>query len=86
MKVKVLDAQLGPTLCDLMDCSLPGSSLLCVCVCVCVCVCISGKQPTSKFRRYGLISGSRRSPGKGNDNLLQYSCLEIPWTKEPSRL
>ena len=23
-----------------------------------------------------LISGSRRSPGEGNGNLLQYSCLE----------
>ena len=27
MKVKVLAAQLCPTLCDLMDCSLPGSSV-----------------------------------------------------------
>ena len=26
----------------------------------------------------GLISGSRRSPGGGNDNPLQYSCLENP--------
>ena len=26
-KVKVLVAQLCPTLCDLMDCSLPGSSV-----------------------------------------------------------
>ena len=24
----------------------------------------------------GLISGSGRSPGEGNGNLLQYSCLE----------
>ena len=24
----------------------------------------------------GLISGSKRSPGKGNSNPLQYSCLE----------
>ena len=28
MKVKVLVAQLCPTLCSSMDCSLPGSSLL----------------------------------------------------------
>ena len=27
-------------------------------------------------RDTGLISGSRRSPGGGNDNPLQYSCLE----------
>ena len=26
----------------------------------------------------GLIPGSGRSPGGGNDNLLQYSCLENP--------
>ena len=26
----------------------------------------------------GLISGSRRFPQRGNDNLLQYSCLENP--------
>ena len=27
-----------------------------------------------------------RSPGKGNGNPLQYSCLRIPWTEEPGRL
>ena len=32
------------------------------------------------------IPGLGRSPGEGNDNLLQNSCLEIPWTKEPDRL
>ena len=26
----------------------------------------------------GSIPGSGRSPGKGNSNLLQYSCLENP--------
>ena len=26
----------------------------------------------------GLIPGSRRSPGEGNGNPLQYSCLEKP--------
>ena len=30
----------------------------------------------------GLILGSGRSPGEGNSNPLQYSCLEIPWTEE----
>ena len=29
-------------------------------------------------RDTGLIPGSGRSPGGGNDNLLQYSCLENP--------
>ena len=29
----------------------------------------------------GLISGSGRSPGEGNGNPLQYSCLENPMDK-----
>ena len=29
-------------------------------------------------RDMGLISGSGRSPGVGNNNYLQYSCLENP--------
>ena len=33
-----------------------------------------------------LIPGSGRSPGKENDNPLQYSCLENSWTEEPGRL
>ena len=34
----------------------------------------------------GSIPGSGRSPGEGNDNPLHYSCLENPWTEEPSGL
>ena len=35
----------------------------------------------------GLIPGSGRSPGEGNGNLLQYSCLKkIPWTEKPGGL
>ena len=34
----------------------------------------------------GFIPGSRRSPGEGNSNPLQYACLEIPWAEEPGRL
>jgi len=30
----------------------------------------------------GLISGSGRSPGEGNGNPLQYSCLENPMDGE----
>ena len=30
----------------------------------------------------GLIPGRGRSPGGGNDNPLQYSCLENPMDKE----
>ena len=29
------------------------------------------------------IPGLGRSPGEGQGNPLQYSCLEIPWTEEP---
>ena len=28
----------------------------------------------------------RTSPGGGNGNSLQYSCLRIPWAEEPGRL
>ena len=31
----------------------------------------------------GLIPGSGRSPGEGNGNPLQYSCLENSWREEP---
>ena len=33
----------------------------------------------------GSIPGSRRSPGGGNGNPLQYSCLENPMEEEPGR-
>ena len=32
------------------------------------------------------IPGSGRSPGKGYGNLLQHSCLKMPWTEEPGGL
>ena len=32
------------------------------------------------------IPGLGRSPGGGNGNPLQYSCLDNPWTEEPGRL
>ena len=34
----------------------------------------------------GSMSGLGRFPGKGNENPLQYSCWEIPWTEEPGIL
>ena len=33
-----------------------------------------------------LIPGSGRSPGGGNDNPLQCSYWEIPWTEKPGGL
>ena len=63
-----------------------------VCVCVCVKLYIhkiyhltfpggpSGKESTCQcrldIRDTSLVSGLGRSPGDGNGNLLQYSCLE----------
>ena len=34
----------------------------------------------------GSISGSGRSPGEGNGNPLQYSCLGNPMIEEPGEL
>ena len=34
----------------------------------------------------GSVSGLERSPGDGNGNPLQYSCLENSWTEEPGGL
>ena len=39
---------------------------------------LSGKESTSNVGDLGLIPGSRRTPGEGNGNPLQYSCLENP--------
>ena len=36
------------------------------------------KNPSANARDLGLIPGSGRSPGEGNDCTLQYSCLENP--------
>ena len=35
-----------------------------------------GKESTCNSGDLGSIPGSGRSPGEGNDNPLQYSCLE----------
>ena len=39
---------------------------------------LSGKESTCSAGDLGLISGWGRSPGEGNDNPLQYSCLGNP--------
>jgi len=43
---------------------------------------LSGKESCLQYRRLvgdvGSILGSGRSPGEGNGNPLQYSCLENP--------
>ena len=35
------------------------------------------KNPSTSVGNVSLIPGTGRSPGGGNGNLLQYSCLEI---------
>ena len=37
-----------------------------------------GKESTCSVGDQGLIPGLGRYPGEGNDNTLQYSCLENP--------
>ena len=49
------------------------------------------KASASNVGDLGSIPGLGRSPGEGNGNPLQYSCLEnlawgIPWMEEPGRL
>ena len=38
------------------------------------------------IRDLGSILGSRRSPGGGHGNPLQYLVWRIPWTEEPGEL
>ena len=66
-------AQSCPTLCDPMDCSLPGSSMSGI-------FQASGKEPVCKSRRerHGSIPGSGRAPRGGRGSPLQSSCLENP--------
>ena len=40
----------------------------------------SSKESPCHAGDAGSIPGSGRSPGEGNGNPLQYSCLEILWT------
>ena len=40
-----------------------------------------GKESVCNAGDLGLISGSGRSPGEGNDNPFQYSCLENSMTR-----
>ena len=45
-----------------------------------------GKESACNAGDSGLIPGLGRSPGEGNGNPLQYSCLENLWTEEPGGL
>ena len=43
------------------------------------------KNPPAKAGNVGSIPGLGRSPGKGNGNPLQYSCLENPMDRRAWR-
>ena len=45
-----------------------------------------GKESACNEGNLGPVSGSARSPGEGNGNLLQYSCLGLPCTENPGGL
>ena len=45
-----------------------------------------GKESACNAGDLGSIPGSGRSPGEGNGNSLQYSCLENSVTEEPGGL
>ena len=50
---------------------------------------LSGKESACNAEATGdsgSIPGLGRSPGGGNGNPLQYSCLENPMTEEPGKL
>jgi len=47
---------------------------------------LSGKDSACQAENLGLIPGAGRWPGEGNDNPLQYSCLEDPLTEETDGL
>ena len=45
-----------------------------------------GQESACNAGNPALIPGLGRSPGEGNDNPLQYSCLKNPLTEEPCGL
>ena len=85
-------AQSCPTLCDPMNCSLPGSSVLGI---LQARIMEWGAMPSSRgFSQprnrtqgsrnavdWNSIPGSGRTPGGGHGNSLHYSCLENPKDK-----
>ena len=48
--------------------------------------CSDYKESSCNSGELGLIRDLGRSTGEGNGYSLQYACLRIPWTEEPSRL
>ena len=44
---------------------------------------LGGKESACNVGNLGLIPGSKRSPGEGNGNPLQYSCLKNSMDMNP---
>ena len=78
MKSESEGAQSRLTLSDLMDCSLPGSSIQGIFQARVLVVKKKKNLPANAGdeRDVGSISGSGRSLGGGDGNVLQDSCLE----------
>ena len=47
---------------------------------------LDGQESVCNAGDLGSIPGLGRSPGEGNGNPLQCSCLRIPWTEDPGGL
>ena len=47
---------------------------------------LRGKESACQAEDADLVPGSGRSPGEGNGNSFQDSCLETPWTEKPGGL
>ena len=74
MKSESEVTQSCPTCSYPMDCSLQGTSIHGICQARDP-RCLSSKEFTCNAGDRNSIPGSGRSPGEGNGNLLQYSCL-----------
>ena len=61
---------------DIQDMDFGWVSLRGICARLCFPDSSVGKESTCNMGDLGLIPGLGRSPGKGNGNLFQYSCLE----------
>ena len=47
---------------------------------------LRGKESACQAEDADLVPESGRSPGEGNGNSFQDSCLETPWTEKPGGL
>ena len=62
MYLSIIKAMYDKTMADIVHKSFPGGS--------------DGKESACNAGDLGSVPGSGRSPGEGNGNPLQYSCLE----------